>query len=114
MAGVPVLPLTVPGTAVSPGKRICKLVNVPGLKVIAGLVFGVRAGCVTSDAVNVELPAVFKVTVKLFVPDTSGAFAGKVAFTSVEVIPTESLMVLTRFQLASTALTVALKAVPAD
>ena len=49
---------------------------------------------------------------KLRVPLTSAALAGKVALASLELMATLSL-VLTTFQLASTALTVTLKAVPA-
>ena len=67
---------------------------------------------VASDAVTVALPAVFRVTLKAFVPLTSAALAGMAAFPSVEVMATVSL-VLTTFQLASTALTVTEKAVPA-
>src|SRR5205823_1741808 len=36
--GVPVLPVLVPGAAVSPGRRICNLANAPGLTVMDGLV----------------------------------------------------------------------------
>ena len=46
-------------------------------------------------------------------PATSAALAGRVALASVEVMPAVSVIVLTRFQLASTALTVTLKALPA-
>src|SRR6266404_4182611 len=67
---------------------------------------------VESAAVTVGLPAVLRVTLKLFVPLDSGALPGKVALRSEEVIPTVSF-VFTRFQLASTALTVTLKALPA-
>src|SRR5205823_3919546 len=35
--GVPVLPVVVPGAAVSPGSRICNLVNPPAFTVIGGL-----------------------------------------------------------------------------
>ena len=45
-------------------------------------------------------------------PATSAAFAGSAALASLEVMPTVSVEV-TGFQLASTALTVTLKAVPA-
>src|SRR5438093_533299 len=110
--GVPVLPVAVPGAAVSPGARICSLVNAPGLTVIDGLALPVIAAWVTSDAVTVALPAVLNVTLKLFVPPTSAALAGRAALASLEVIATVSL-VLTTFQLASTALTVTLNALPA-
>ena len=39
--GVPVLPVAVPGAAVSPGSRIWSFANAPGLTVVAGLVFAV-------------------------------------------------------------------------
>ena len=67
---------------------------------------------VTSDAVTVALPAVFSVTLKLLLPLTRAALAGEAALGSLEVIATVSL-VFTTFQLASTPLTVTLKAVPA-
>ena len=44
--GVPVLPVAVPGAAVSPGSRICSFANAPPLIVVDGLVFGaLRAVC---------------------------------------------------------------------
>src|SRR5947199_78393 len=66
-----------------------------------------------SLAVTVLLPAVFKVTLKVCVPATKAAFAGCVSFRSLVLMPTVSVTVVTVFQLASTALTVALKGVPA-
>ena len=65
-----------------------------------------------SVAVKVFEPAVFGVTEKVFVPATSAALAGSVALASLEVMPTVSVEV-TGFQLASTALTVTLKLLPA-
>ena len=65
-----------------------------------------------SEEVTVALPAVLSVMLKLLVPFTSAALAGKAALASLEVIATVSL-VLTTFQLASTLLTITLKAVPA-
>ena len=65
-----------------------------------------------SEAVTVLLPAVFAVTLKILVPLTSAALAGKAAFASLELIATASL-VLIKFQFASTALTVTEKAAPA-
>ena len=41
--GVPVLPLAVPGAAVSPGSRSCSFANAPALTVVDGLVSGVFA-----------------------------------------------------------------------
>src|SRR5439155_15425722 len=110
--GVPVLPLALPGDAVSPGVNSCSLANAPAPTLIDGLVFTAMAECVTFEAVTVALPAVFKVTLMLFVPLTSAALAGNAAFTSLEVIAIVSLVEI-RFQLASTAFTVTLKAVPA-
>src|ERR1043166_3046214 len=77
-----------------------------------GLVLAVLVPSVMSLDVTVAVPAVFKVTLNVFVPETRAAFAGKVAIESLEVMPTV-WFVLTTFQLASTALTVTLKAVPA-
>src|SRR5439155_27072332 len=97
--GVPVLPLAVPGAAVSPGASNCNFTNAPALTVIEGLVLAVLPPSSRSAAVRVWLPAVLKVAVKLFVPPTSAALAGRLAFTSDAVIPTVSLTLLTRFQL---------------
>src|SRR5207249_10364482 len=70
-------------------------------------------GLLRSDEVNVAVPTVRKVTLKVLVPDERVALAGRVALLSDEVMPTRSAAVLTTFQLASTALTVTVKAVPA-
>ena len=70
-----------------------------------GLVLAVTPAWVMSEAVTVQLPAVLFVRLKVLVPLTSAALAGKVALASLQVIAIVSL-VLTRFQLASTALTV--------
>src|SRR6185369_5251061 len=80
---------------------------------MAGLVLGVLLPSVRSLAVTVALPTVLSVTLKVFVPDTNAALGGKVAPPDEEERPTVSLMVSTRFQLASTLLTVTLKGVPA-
>ena len=61
---------------------------------------------------TVALPPVLRVTLNVLVPPESAALAGKIAFASLDVIATVSL-VLIKFQFASTALTVTLKAVPA-
>ncbi len=84
----------------------------PTLTVMEGLVLAVMKLCVTSEAVTVRLPAVLSVTLKVCVPAASAALAGRPALASLEVMATVSL-VLTRFQLASTALTVTVKGVPA-
>ncbi len=110
--GVPVLPDAVPGAAVSPGRRIWSFAKAPPLTVVAGLVLAVIAPLVMSVAVNVGVDAVFGVIENVFVPATSAAFAGSVAFGSVEVMPTVSVEV-TGFQLASTALTVTVNDEPA-
>ena len=88
--GVPVLPVAVPGDAVSPGASSCSLVNGPAVTVVDGLVFGVFVPDVTFDAVIVDEPTVFNVTLKVFVPATIAALAGSVALASVEVMPTVS------------------------
>src|SRR5438552_1875952 len=72
---------------------------------MGGLVFAVLLVSVMSVAVTVWLPAVLSVTLKFRVPAANAVFAGKVAALSLEVIPAVSVTVLTRFQLASTALT---------
>src|SRR6185369_472277 len=112
--GVPVLPVAVPGVAVSPGTRICSLVKAPALAVMVGLVFAVLVPSVTLLAVTVQLPAVLKVTVKFLVPEAKALFAGCMSFGSVVVM----LIVfagaeLTTFQFESTALTVTVKPLPA-
>ena len=101
-----------PGADVSPGARTWSLANAPAFTVIAGLPLPVIETCVTSEAVTVALPAVLSVTLKLLVPPTNAALAAKLAFASLELMATVSL-VFTTFQLASTALTVTLNAVPA-
>src|SRR5438093_133531 len=108
--GVPILPLLLPGAAVSPGASNCNLRKAPAFTVIAGLVLGVRAPLL---AVMVAVPTVFNVTPKTFVPDTSTALAGAAALVSLNVTPTRSAILLTTFQFPSTALTVMLKAAPA-
>ena len=82
------MPLAVPGAAVSPGASTCNFVNAPALTVTEGLVLLVLVPSVVSVAVTVALPAVFRVTLKVLVPETRLALAGKVAFVSLEVIPT--------------------------
>src|SRR5438552_3894904 len=104
--------MLVPGAALSPGANNCNFTNVPAVTVTEELVLAVFEPSVTSVAVRVALPAVLSVTLKLFVPFTSAALAGKATFVSVDVIATVSL-VLIRFQLASTALTRTLKGDPA-
>src|SRR6266849_4859464 len=54
--GVPVLPLAVPGAAVSPGAMTWSCANAPAFSAIAGLVLAVMPACVMSVAVTVRLP----------------------------------------------------------
>ena len=112
--GLPVLPVELPGDAVSPGTSSCSLANTAGLTGMAELVLMAIAVWVTFEAVTVWLPAVLKMTplVKVLVPPTSAALAANVALVSLELRCTVSL-VLIRFQLASTALTVTLNATAA-
>src|SRR6266853_4565958 len=77
-----------------------------------GLVLAVFVLSVMSLAVTVCEPEVLSVTLTVRVPADNAPLAGKVALESMEVMPTVCVL-LTRFQLASTALTVALNAVPA-
>jgi hypothetical protein len=112
LLGEPVFPDADPGDAVSPGTISCSFANAPATTVMAALVLAVFVPSVMSVAVTVLDPAVFSVTVNAFVPATMAAFAGSVAFASLEVIPTVSVL-LTTFQFASTAFTVALNDVPA-
>ncbi len=67
----------------------------------------------TSLAVTVAVPAVPKVTLKVAVPPERAASAGSVAVASLLVMSTVSSAVGGRFQFASTALTVTVKAMPA-
>src|SRR5438094_506114 len=110
---VPVLPLLDPGEAVSPGTNNCNFVKLPALTVMEGLVLAVLVPSLMSLAVTVRLPAVLSVTLKVCVPATSAAFDGPAIAGSEEVIPTVCVTLVTTFQLASTALTVTLKAPPA-
>src|SRR5216117_689776 len=103
--GVPVLPVAVPGAAVSPGTNTCNFANGPALIVTEGLVLAVLVPSLRS--------VVLKLTLKVCVPATSAALAGRTALASEEVIPTVSVTVVIGFQLASTALTVTLNGVPA-
>ena len=103
----------VPGAAASPGANNCNFTRVPALTVKLELVFAVLLPSLRSVPVTVALPAVFKFRLKLRVPSANGPFAGNAALLSELVIPTVSPALLTRFQFASTALTVTLNAVPA-
>src|SRR6185369_7630535 len=111
--GVPVLPVTLPGTAVSPGTSNCIFTKAPALTVMVGLVLAVLVASVRSETVKVCAPAVLSVTRRLCVPETRAKFAGRSALASLDVILTVWVTVLTTFQKTSTALTVMLKAAPA-
>src|SRR5258708_30441327 len=102
--GAPVLPVEVPGAAISPGSNICNLTKLLPLTGIEVLVLAVIPAWVTSLALTVELGAVLRVTLKLRVPPAKAASDGKAAFVSLEVMCTVSF-VLRRFQFTSTALT---------
>ena len=84
--GVPVLPVVLPGTAVSPESRTCNLVNGVGFTVTSGLVFGVLVASSASDAVTVQLPAVRNATLMVRVPAARSALGGSIAFGSEEAI----------------------------
>ena len=88
--------------------------NCAALTVMAELVLAVLVPSLRSALVTVKVPLVLKATAKLCVPLANAALAGKVAVESLEVIPTLSVIVFTRFQFVSTALTVTLKPVKAD
>src|ERR1041384_7620901 len=89
--GAPVLPVALPGEAVSPGTRSCNLANAPAFARMAALVLAAIPVCVVSEAVTVALPLVLSVTLKVRVPLDSAPLAGRTAFASDEVIPTAAL-----------------------
>ena len=106
--GDPVFPVAEPGSAVSPGARICNFVNEPALTVIDGVVSGDFDPSLVFVAVMVDVPAVGKVTeANETVPDDNAAGDGIVPCVSevVNVIVLPGALVTT-FQFASTALTV--------
>jgi len=61
---------------------------------VDGLVSAVFDPSVLSLAVTVALPAVFKVTLKIFVPETKPALAGMVALLSLDVMAIVSFTVV--------------------
>src|SRR2546426_316983 len=111
--GVPVLPVALPGAAVSPGTSTCSFVKAAALTVIDGLVLALLLPSLRSEAVKVCEPAVLSVTLNVCVPEIKATFVGKVALASLELMLTVSVTVLTVFQKLSTALTVMLKAAAA-
>src|SRR5439155_658510 len=112
-AGAPLLPVALPGAAVSPGANTCSFVNAPAFTVIEPLRLDAFVPSLMSVAVTVRDPALLSVTAKLPVPPDNAELPGKPALLSEDVIPTTSVAVGARFQLASTALTITLNAVPA-
>src|SRR5258706_24804 len=106
--GDPVLPVTVPGAAVSPGTNNCNFANAAALTEMEELVLAVFDPSLESVAVTVRAPAVFSMTLKVCVPATSAALDGRTALLSEEAIATLSLAFVTKFQFASTAFTVTL------
>src|SRR5438874_1828077 len=103
--GVPVLPAPTPGVAASPGTNNCNFANGPEFTVIGGLVLWAFVPSVTLVAVNVRPGglAVRNVTLKVFVPEASAAFPGRLAFESDDPMKTVSVTPGTMFQSASTA-----------
>ena len=83
----------------------------PALTEIGELVLAILVPSVISVAVTVCAPAVLSVTLAVLVPEDKAPLTGSVALESLEVSPTVCVL-LTRFQFASTALTVTLNAVP--
>src|SRR5207248_1976910 len=63
--GLPVLPVALPGSAVSPGISSCSFAKVPALTVVDGLVLAVLVPSLASVAVTVLAAAVLRVTVKV-------------------------------------------------
>src|SRR5260370_38536696 len=104
--------MTVPGAADSPGASVCNFAKAPAFTAIEGLVLAVLVGSDTSDAVKVALPAVLKVTLSVLVPAARAALAAKPALLSDDPTPALSATFTTAFQLASTALTATLTALP--
>ena len=102
-----------PGKAVSPGNKTCSFVTAPGLTVREGVVLDVFVGSEISDAVRVVVTAVLRVTLSVLMPEERDDGTGSDVKGSEEVRLTVSVALVTRFQLASTALAVTLKAVPA-
>src|SRR5437763_494869 len=88
--GVPVLPVAVPGAAVSPGSSSWSFAKAPVLTVKEGLVLAVLVPSVVSVLVIVAVPAVFSVTLNALVPAPKAALAGKAALASLEEMATVS------------------------
>ncbi|CAM3868844.1 hypothetical protein AQAU111925_10595 [Aquirufa aurantiipilula] len=110
--GVPVLPVAVPGAAVSPGINTCNLVAVPAVTNVLVPVFAVNVAA-WSVAVTVWFPAVRKETVNVPVPAVNAALDGCVSLASLVVMATVGVDDVTLFHHASTALTVTVVLDPA-
>jgi len=106
------LPAAEPGAAVSPGIKSCNFFNAPALMVVADPVLGVIVPLKTSVAVTVCVPAALPVTLKVLDPETKAALFGNIAFRSLHVMATVSV-ILIRFQFVSTARTVTVNDEPA-
>src|SRR5258705_9904231 len=91
--GEPVLPVEVPGAAVSPGMSNCSLAKLPVFTVIEELMPEALDASLRSMAVAVRAPAVLQIRLRLPVPPDKGALAGSVALASDETIPTVSATV---------------------
>ena len=104
--GCPTFPVALPGAAASPGTRICNFVNGPALTLTAGLELAVLVPSVMSVAVTVQEPAVLLVMDNVFIPASKAVLPGSTSFGSVPLMPTVSITLETKFQLASTAFTV--------
>lgn len=96
---MPVLPVVVPGAAVSPGTSSCNRANVPSFTIAGVLVFAVMSSLVTLVAVIVCKPFVLNVILKFVrVPDTKAPFTGKIALGSELVIAMRSVAEVILFQ----------------
>ena len=117
--GAPVLPVALPGDAVSPGTNNCSFANAPAFTVTLGLVLAVSVAA-TSLAVMVQAPAVLKVktdkarvpATKVRLPEVAPLSSAKAALASELVMATLGVALLTTFQFASTALTMIALVIP--
>ena len=111
-----IVEVELPFAVIEPGAALIVEVAVeaaPALTVVAGLVLAVLEPSLMSVAVKVRAAGGVGVTAKVLVPATRAALPGSVAAPSELVMRGGVGEVLTVFQLASTALTVTLKLVPA-
>ena len=80
------MPVALPGAAVSPGTSNCNFASAPAFTIIEGLVLALFEPSLASVAVTVALPAVLRVTLKVWVPPVKVVLAGRDALLSEEVI----------------------------